>query len=115
MFKDTPCPNCGRCSDPLVIGQFIPLLHEADNHQLKEEYKLAFDKAFKSTQLIEQAIQDQFKNTDVFSTKWKDIKKIAHQKSVQKKDSEEAIKVAKDFLELYVNENNKCCSKNKNR
>jgi hypothetical protein len=69
---------------------------------------------------IEQAIQDQFKNTDVFSTKWKDIQKIAHQKSqgyfvVQKKDSEEAIKVAKDFLELYVTENNKSCSKNKNR
>jgi hypothetical protein len=121
MFVDEPCPNCGLCSDPLLIhhGKFTLPLHEACNHQSNEEYELAFDKAFESTQLIEQAIQGQFQNTDIFPTKWKNIQNIAHQKSqgyfvVQEKDSEEAIRVAEDALELYVNENNKSCSKNKN-
>jgi hypothetical protein len=124
LFLDEPCPNCGRCSVPLLVqvrhGNVISTvrLNEACNDQLNKKYELAFNKAFELTQLIEQAIQDQFQNTDVFPTQWKNIQRIAHQKSqgyfVQEKDSEEAIKVAKDALELYVNENNKCCSKNKN-
>jgi hypothetical protein len=120
LFRDEPCPNCGHCNVPLLVhhGRFTQVLNEACNSQLNEEYELAFDKAFESTQLIEQAIQGQFQNTDVFPTKWKNIQNIAHQKSqgyfVQEKDTEEAIQVAKDALELYVNENNKCCSKNKN-
>jgi hypothetical protein len=125
MFVDEPCPNCKSCDIPLLVvhhDKFIQPLEEACNHQSNKEYELAFNKASESTQFIEQAI-GQFQNTDVFPTKWKtqwkNIQNIAHQKSqgyfvVQEKDSEEAIKVAEDALKLYVNENNKSCSKNKN-
>jgi hypothetical protein len=108
MFVDEPCPNCKSCDIPLLVvhhDKFIQPLEEACNHQSNKEYELAFNKASESTQFIEQAIGQ--------------IQNIAHQKSqgyfvVQEKDSEEAIKVAEDALKLYVNENNKSCSKNKN-
>lgn len=121
LFLNEPCPNCGSCSVALLVhhGEFTELLNEACNFHSTEKYELSFDKAFELTQLIEQAIQKQFQSTDIFSTEWKNIQNIAHQKSqgylVQEKHSEEAIKVAEDALKSYVNENNKYYSKNTNK